>query len=160
MTYLTDDQQQGVTIVIGNPPEKALLEAVTQLAIMGDVLLLAEDEPPFLAGQAGISVERIRPYTYHQTIKQLQEVQPTTAIVLLNMLAPLYRDKLPIREQFQLTRIAAKHVYHLGRAKPVLLTLKPNTAPHHIGLIKILRKIANQVYMFESPQEGGQTGLL
>lgn len=166
MNHLAHVQNRGVTAVIGTPPEKALLEAMTQLALMGNVSLIDSAEQfdkqlladevrqnTSLVDETMARVRVIRPFTCHQVVQHLEESQPTSALILLNFLILFYVETLPDSEAVRLVRSSVTQIRRLGRQVPVVLTVKPAPLPQRTGLLKFIRGVAHQVYVFESPSD-------
>ncbi len=162
----------GIAVVTGLSDNSPILELIACLALQHPVQLIVGGNR-FDAHQLARlirkhtvhldkTLERIqqaRPFTCYQTIKLLAETQPTTPLIVMDMLTTFYDESISVAESVRLTDIATRHLLRLGQQAPVLVTLQPPAIRTRAGLIKIVQSAADQLYMHKSPAETFQPPL-
>lgn len=164
--------ERGISVVFGLPESKSLLEMITRLALLQPVRVVVGGNR-FDAHQLAriirrhtvhldLTLERIqqaRPFTCYQAVKLLAETQPTMPLVVIDMLTTFYDENITDSESFRLTNIAIGHLQRLGRQAPVLVSLRPSPMPPRVGLVKIVQDVADQLYIYQAPEETFQPSL-
>lgn len=172
MTNLPAVQERGITVVIGLPESKPLLEMIARLALLQPVQLIVGGNRFDAHQLARIirrhtvhldqTLERIqqaRPFTCYQTIKLLETTQTTTSLVAIDLLTTFYDENISDSESVRLINIATSHLQRLGQQMPVLVALRLPTIQTRIGLVKIVQNVADQLYIYHAPEETFQPSL-
>lgn len=163
----------GLTVVIDLPDKNPLLDLVARLALPQPIQVIVGGNR-FDAHQLAriirrhtvqldqtlARIQQARPFTCYQTLKLLEETEPTTPLVLIDMLTTFYDENISDSESVRLTGIAITHLQRLSRQAPVLVTLRPSATATRPSLINLVREIADEVYLFDSPEETFQPPLL
>jgi hypothetical protein len=113
--------------------------------------------------QLDLVLERIhqaRPFTCYQALNLLEETKPTMPMVALDLLTTFYDENISDKESVRLVHIAISHLQRLAQQTPVLVTLRSPAMPARAGLIQLVQGAADQLYIFEFPQESFQPPLL
>ena len=172
MLTLPAVNERGITVVVGLPDRSLILELIARLALRHPVQVIVGGnrfDAHQLARiirrhtvQLDPTLERIhqaRPFTCFQALKLLEETQPTTPLVAIDLLITFYDENISDSESVRLVNIAIRHLQRLGQHAPVLVTLRPSAATTRPGLIKLIQAIADELYLFDSPQETFQPPL-
>jgi hypothetical protein len=164
--------EHGITAVIGLADSDPVLDVIARLALLHPVQVIVGGnrfDAHHLARiirrhsvQLDLVLERIhqaRPFTCFQALKLLEETQPTTPLVAIDLLTTFYDENISDSESVRLVSIAISHLQRLGRQAPVLVTLRPPAALARVGLVQLVQNAADQLYIYEFPQESFQPTL-
>ena len=91
------------------------------------------------------------PIDYHEAMKRLEQTSAGVPLVAIDLLDTFYDENISDSESLRLVTLAIRHLRRLGQTAPLLITFRPPALPSRIGLIKLMRGAARQVYEFESP---------
>lgn len=104
-------------------------------------------------------IQQARPFTVHQLITLLENTQPTTPLIVLDMLTPFYDDNITDADSIRLVKTAVIHLQRLACHIPVLITLRSPATPARAGLIKRIQLAADDLYTYEPPSQATQPSL-
>jgi len=165
-------REWGVTAVFHLPNPDPILDVIAQLALLGTVQVIVGGnrfdahrlarvirQHTVQLDETLARIQQARPFTCHQAITLLAGTQPATPIVMLDMLNTFYDENISDAESERLVDVAAGHLRRLGQQAPVLITLRPPLTPTRAGLIKIVRGIADWVYVYDAPESTRQPPL-
>ena len=166
-------KKQGITAVIGVPQGQAILELMTQLALLGEIDVIVGGNRfdahtlarlvrrrTVLLDETLERIKQRRPFTCIQMVKLLEGTKPASAIVVLDMLTTFYDETVEESESWRLARLATKHLHRLGQQSSVLVTLRPPTLPSRTGLIEVVQDAADHIYLIDEPETVLQGQLL
>lgn len=152
----------GVTLLVGFPSEEPLLDLVAQLALVSKVQVVVggncfdAHKLARLVRRRTVALdetlERIgqtRPFTANQTVQLINELEPTTPIIVLDLLTTFYDENISDVESVRLVRLAGERLYALGEQTAVIVTARKQPTSGRAGLIKLLHGTANRVYLQE-----------
>lgn len=172
MLSLQRPGERGITAVIGTPDRTAILELITQMALVGRVHIIVGGNRfdghtlartvrrhTTLLDETLARIEQTRPFTCIQAISLLERAPATTALVMLDMLDTFYDESISDAASVRLGCVAAAHLRRLGQTTPVLVTLRPPPTPARVGLIKLVRGVAHRLYVMEPPPRLQQPSL-
>ena len=159
-------KERGVTVVTGLSDSSLALELIARLALLYPAQVIVGGNQ-FDAHQLARIVrrhtvqldrvlghiEQARPFTCFQAIKLLEETQPTTPLVALDLLTTFYDDNISDGDSVRLVNVAIGHLQRLGRQAPVLVTLRPSPSAMRSGLVKRIQDCADWLYVYESAVE-------
>ena len=172
MLTLPTVKERGITVVIGLSDTGPILELIVRLALLYPVQVIVGGNrfdahhlarvirrhtvqlDPILA-----RIHQARPFTCFQALKLLEETQPTMPLVALDLLTTFYDENISDAESVRLVNSAISHLQRIGQHAPVLVTLRPPTVPTRAGLVQRIQNAANQLYIYELPQESFQPPL-
>lgn len=165
-------KEHGMTVIAGLPDRQPILEVVARLAlhnpvqvIVGgnrfDVHQLARIIRPYTIhlDQVLARIRQARPFTCYQAVKLLAETEPTTPLVVIDMLTTFYDENISDGESVRLVGMAVAQLQRLGRQAPVLVALRPSAAATRPGLMKLIQDKADRLYLYHSPAESVQPPL-
>lgn len=172
LTLPTRIEEQGLTVVVGLSDSEPILDVIARLALLHPVQVIVGGnrfDAHKLARiirrhtvQLDLVLERIqqaRPFTCYQALKLLDETKPTMPLVALDLLTTFYDENISDGESVRLVNIALSHLQRLAQQTPVLITLRPPAASARAGLVRRVQDVANQLYIYEWPQESFQPPL-
>lgn len=157
-------RQRGVILAIGVPTHQTILTLIGHVARRGPVHVIVGGnrfDVPQLARllrrhttDIDGALSRVcvqRPFTAHQTLTLIQQARPTTPVILLDLLTTFLDETMTDQESFRLAAQTATQVRQLGTQTPVLITTTATLPPARLGLLKLLRGVANQVFIYAPP---------
>lgn len=165
-------KKHGMTVVVGLPDKQPILEVIARLALQNPVQVIVGGNR-FDAHQLARIIRRhtihldqvleriqqARPFTCYQAVKLLKETEAAGPLVVIDMLATFFDDNISDSESVRLVGAAVAQLQRLGRQAPVLVTLRPPATPARAGLVKIIQNRADQLYLFDRPEETFQPPL-
>ncbi len=173
LTLPTRLEEHGLTVVVGLSDSQPILDVIARLALLHPVQVVVGGnrfDAHHLARiirrhtvQIDLVLERIqqaRPFTCFQALKLLEETKPTMPLVALDLLTTFYDENISDGESVHLVNIALSHLQRLAQQTLVLVTMRPPAMPVRAGLMKMVQDIANQLYIYESPENSFQPPLL
>jgi hypothetical protein len=154
----------GLTLLMGRPPQAALLELAARLALQGPLRVIVGGnrfDAPQLARCVRRHTARVdetlarvalaRPFTCYQALTLLAHTAPDMPLLLLDMLDTFYDDNVSGPESVRLARQAAGHLRRLKQQVPVLVTLGATAVPARRVLIQIVQETADHVAVYAPP---------
>lgn len=166
MLTLPAVKERGITVVIGLFDSVSILELIARFALLYPVQVIVGGnrfDAHQLARiirrhtvQLDPTLERIhqaRPFTCFQVLSLLAKTPPTTPLIALDLLTTFYDENISDSESIRLAGITASHLQRLGRQAPVLITLRPPVTATCPSLIKLIQNIADQLYIYDPPEE-------
>ncbi len=173
MNILPLEKERGITVVVGLPDQKPLLEVITQLALQAHIRVIVGGNRFDAHQLARIirrhtvhvdqTLERIhlaRPFTCYQVLTLLEQPQATTPLVVLDMLSTFYDDNISKADSIRLVRTAVTHMCQFGELVPILVTLRPPPTPERQELTELIQDAADYVYIYDPPRTPVQPSLL
>ncbi|MFQ5421931.1 MAG: hypothetical protein ACE5EY_16410 [Anaerolineae bacterium] len=172
MILLPATHERGIMVVIGLPDKNPILELIVQLALLHPVQVIVGGNR-FDAHQLAriirrhtvqldqtlARIQQARPFTCYQALKLLEDTKPTTPLVAIDLLITFYDENISDSESIRLVNIAITHLRRLGQQSPVLVTLRPSVTSTRSGLTNLIQNIADEVFVFDFPQESFQPPL-
>ncbi len=173
MLTLPSVKERGITVVTGLSGSDSILELIVRLALMYPVRVIVGGNRFDVHQLARIvrrhtvqldqtleRIEQARPFTCFQAIKLLEETQPTTPLVAIDLLTTFYDENISDADSVRLVNIASAHLQRLGKQVPVLVTLRPSSAATaRPGLVTLVQNISDRLFVYESPVETVQPPL-
>ncbi len=167
MLALPAVKECGITVITGLSGNNPILKLIAQLALMYPLRVIVGGnrfdahqlarivrQHTVQLDQTLDRIEQARPFTCFQAIKLLEETQPTTPLVAIDLLTTFYDENISDSESVRLVNIAIAHLQRLGKQVPVLVTLRPSSsATTRPGLVTLVQNIADQFYVYESSVE-------
>lgn len=173
MLTLPTEIEHGLTVVVGLSDKQPVLDVIARIALLRPVQVIVGGNRFDAHHLARIirrhtvqldlvlgRIQQARPFTCFQALKLLEETKPTMPLVAIDLLTTFYDDNISDRESVRLVNMAVGHLRRLSQQAPVLVTLRPLTMPNRPGLIKMVQDIADQLYIYESPENSFQPPLL
>ncbi len=100
-------------------------------------------------------LERIsvaRAFTCYQVVTLIKQTPATpTPHLVLDLLATFCDENVSVTESERLLGLVIVHLRRLRRNGPVLVSIQPPPQPERAGLVQMLRRAADRVYIRESP---------
>jgi hypothetical protein len=163
----------GVTLLIGLPKHEPLLELVAQLALVGTVQVIVGGNRFDAHTLARIvrqhtvkldetlnRIQSVRPFTCIQTVKLITEADPSSPVVVLDLLNTFYDESISEQESVRLLCLVVGRLRQLGEKTAVIITVRQPSTAHRAGLLRLVRGIADRVYIYEQPPQVMQRRLL
>ena len=168
-------KERGITVVTGLSDSDPILELIARLAVLSPVQVIVGGNrfdahrlarivrrQTIQLDQILARIELARPFTCFQTLKLLEDTQPGTPLIALDLLTTFYDENISDSDSVRLVNIAINHLQRLGQQVPVLVTLRPplpSEAVHRSGLVTLVQNSADQLYVYETPVETYQPPL-
>jgi hypothetical protein len=165
--------ERGITVVVGLSDKQPILDVIARLALLYPVQVIVGGNRFDAHHLARIirrhtvqldlvlgRIQQARPFTCFQAIKLLDGTKPTMPLVAIDLLTTFYDENISDSESVRLVNLAVGHLQRLSQQAPVLVTLRPPAMPIRAGLIKMVQDIADQLYIYESPENSFQPPLL
>ncbi len=157
-------KDHGITVVIGLSDNTPILELIVRLALLYPVRVIVGGNRFDAYQLARIvrrhtvhidqilgRIEQARPFTCFQVLKLLEETQPTTPLVAIDLLATFYDENISDAESTRLVNVAIAHLKRAGKQAPILVAIRPSaTTTTRSGLAMLVQHIADQIYVYES----------
>jgi hypothetical protein len=166
MLTLPAIKERGITAVIGLSDSNLALELIARLALLYPVRVIVggnrfdAHQLARIARRHTVQLDRIlgrieqaRPFTCFQAIKLLEETQPITPLVALDLLTTFYDDNISDADSVRLVNVAIGHLRRLSRQAPVLVTLRPSPSATRTHLVRLIQDSADRLYVYESPEK-------
>jgi len=162
-----------MTVVLGLPQSDPILELIVRLALQRPVQVIVggnrfdahrmarmmRRHSVALDAMLG-RIRQARPFTCYQMVTLLAETEPSTPLVVLDMLSTFYDESVSDAESVRLVQAATGHLQRLGRQVPVLVTLRPLAEGMRPGLVEMVQAAADDVYLYRTPGGPVQLPLL
>ena len=166
MPYLAEVSSGKIGLLAGPHSERsAMLRIAAALALDGPVSIM-DGGNSFDAYQVARHVRRQTPrlievldrisvaraFTSYQVVTLLEQTPDTPAPKLaLDLLATFCDESVSVVESERLLGLVIVHLRRLRRNSPVMVSIQPPPQPERAGLVQILRRAADRVYIRESP---------
>lgn len=172
MSTIQPTNPTGITLLIGSPQHDMLLSFVARLALVGSVQVLVGGNRfdvhalarhirrhTVALDETLTRVQQRRPFTAVQMVNLIETTTPTTPLVVLDLLTTFYDESLSDHEALRLLRLAVTRLREHGQKTAVFVTVRQPQREHRAGFIKLVRGVAEQVYIFEKPKQPVQPRL-
>lgn len=166
MDSLPDAVTGKMGLLIGPRAEReAMLKVAAGLAQRGPVHILdggnsfdafqvarhVRRQTPLL-DQALDRIQVARAFTCYQVVTLFTQTPASnTPYLVLDMLATFYDESVSLAESERLLGIVIRHLARLSHFAPVLVSVRPPVMPERSGLVRILCRVADQVYSEAQP---------
>ncbi len=173
MLTLPTEIEHGLTVVVGLSDKQPVLDVIARLALLHPVQVIVGGNRFDAHHLARIirrhtvqldlvlgRIQQARPFTCYQALKLLEETKPTMPLVALDLLTTFYDENISDGESVRLVNIAISHLQRLAQQTLVLVTMRPPAMPARAGLIQLVQGAADQLYIYQFPQESFQPPLL
>ena len=160
-------ERKELILFIGLHRHETLLEMVALLALHGPVQVVVGGNRFRAFSLARIlrrhtvnledalgRIHLARPFTCYQTVALFAETAAAPQpLVVIDLLKTFCDENVSVAESMRLLRLVIGHIDRLCQDMPVIVTVEPPPQPERSGLLELVRRRADRLFIQEMPAQ-------